>query len=88
MMIEGECIVFEFATPTRKGRLHAYRHGCQVSWETHMFTRNRKVYPNQFTVLKLNCLAISEALRKRSKPLPHWRLALIITLTFIHTREE
>jgi putative transposase len=40
------------------------------------FTRNRKIYPNEESALKLVYLAISEASKKWTKPIHHWKAAL------------
>lgn len=40
------------------------------------FTRNRKIYPNEESALKLVYMAIHEASRKWTKPIRHWKQAL------------
>jgi putative transposase len=40
------------------------------------FTRNRKQYPNEESALKLIYLAIHEASKKWSLPIPKWRESL------------
>lgn len=40
------------------------------------FTRNRKIYPNEESALKLVYLAIHEASRKWTMPIKHWKEAL------------
>ena len=40
------------------------------------FTRNRKQYPNEESALKLVYLAIHEASKKWTMPIPKWRGAL------------
>ena len=40
------------------------------------FTRNRKLYPNEESALKLVYLAIREASRKWTMPITHWKQAL------------
>jgi transposase-like protein len=40
------------------------------------FTRNRKIYPNQESALKLVYMAIHEASKKWTKPIRHWKQAL------------
>jgi len=40
------------------------------------FTRNRKIYPNEESALKLVYLAIHEASRKWTLPIKHWKQAL------------
>jgi putative transposase len=40
------------------------------------FTRNRKRYPNEESALKLVYLAIHEAYKKWTLPIPKWRAAL------------
>jgi transposase-like protein len=40
------------------------------------FTRNRKIYPNEASALKLIYMAIGEASKKWTKPIHHWKQAL------------
>jgi len=40
------------------------------------FTRNRKIYPNEESALKLVFMAIREAAKKWTKPIHHWKQAL------------
>ena len=40
------------------------------------FTRNRKLYPNEDSALKLVYMAINEASKKWTKPIHHWKEAL------------
>ena len=40
------------------------------------FTRNRKQYPNRDSALKLIYMAINEASKKWTMPIPHWKAAL------------
>ena len=40
------------------------------------FTRNRKIYPNEDSALKIVYMAIREASRKWTKPIHHWKEAL------------
>lgn len=40
------------------------------------FTRNRKIYPNEESALKLVFMAINEASKKWTKPIHHWKQAL------------
>jgi putative transposase len=40
------------------------------------FTRNRKIYPNEASALKIVYMAIQEASRKWTKPIHHWKQAL------------
>ena len=40
------------------------------------FTRNRKQYPNRDSALKLIFMAIREASKKWTKPIPNWKDAL------------
>jgi hypothetical protein len=44
--------------------------------ESDKFTRNRKQYPNEESALKLVYLAIHEASKKWTLPIPKWREAL------------
>lgn len=38
-------------------------------------TRNRKIYPNEESALKLVFMAICEAAKKWTMPIHHWNLA-------------
>ena len=40
------------------------------------FTRNRKIYPNEESALKIVYMAIQEASKKWTKPIHHWKQAL------------
>ncbi len=40
------------------------------------FTRNRKIYPNEESALKLVYMAINEASKKWTRPIKHWKQAL------------
>jgi transposase-like protein len=40
------------------------------------FTRNRKIYPNEESVLKIMYMAINEASKKWTHPIKHWNQAL------------
>ena len=40
------------------------------------FTRNRKIYPNEQSALKLVYMAIAEAPKKWTRPIHHWKQAL------------
>jgi transposase-like protein len=40
------------------------------------FTRNRKIYPNEESALKLIYMAIQEASKKWTLPISHWKAAL------------
>ncbi len=40
------------------------------------FTRNRKIYPNEESALKIVYMAIQEASRKWTMPIHHWKQAL------------
>jgi len=40
------------------------------------FTRNRKIYPNEESALKLVYMAIAEASKKWTRPIHHWKQAL------------
>ena len=40
------------------------------------FTRNRKIYPNEESALKIVYMAIHEASRKWTMPIHHWKQAL------------
>jgi putative transposase len=40
------------------------------------FTRNRKIYPNEESALKITFMAIREASKKWTMPIPNWKAAL------------
>ena len=42
----------------------------------HKFTRNRKIYPNEDSALKLVYMVIREASKKWTMPIRHWKQAL------------
>jgi len=38
--------------------------------------RNRKIYPNEESALKIVCMAIHEASKRWTRPIRHWKQAL------------
>jgi putative transposase len=47
-----------------------------INSQIRKFTRNRKQYPNRDSALKLIYMAIHEASKKWTMPIPHWKAAL------------
>jgi transposase-like protein len=67
--------LFDFPTAIRKA-IYTTNAIESVNSVIRKFTRNRKIYPNQESALKLVYMAISEASRKWTKPIHHWKQAL------------
>lgn len=67
--------MFEFPEPIRKA-IYTTNAIESVNSVIRKFTRNRKQYPNQESALKLVFMAIREASRKWTMPIPKWKEAL------------
>jgi transposase-like protein len=67
--------MFEFPPPIRKA-IYTTNAIESVNSVIRKFTRNRKQYPNEESALKLVYLAIHEASKKWTLPIPKWREAL------------
>jgi transposase-like protein len=67
--------LFDFPPPIRKA-IYTTNAIESVNSVIRKFTRNRKIYPNEESALKLVYMAIHEASRKWTKPIHHWKQAL------------
>ena len=67
--------MFEFPPAIRKA-IYTTNAIESVNSVIRKFTRNRKQYPNEESALKLVYLAIHEASKKWTRPIPNWRGAL------------
>ncbi|MGH7928589.1 MAG: IS256 family transposase [Candidatus Binatia bacterium] len=67
--------LFNFPAPIRKA-IYTTNAIESVNSVIRKFTRNRKIYPNEESALKLVYMAISEASKKWTKPIHHWKQAL------------
>lgn len=67
--------LFDFPPPIRKA-IYTTNAIESVNSVIRKFTRNRKIYPNEESALKLVYMAISEASKKWTKPIHHWKQAL------------
>ncbi len=67
--------MFDFPAPIRKAiyTTNAIESAGSV---IRKFTRNRKIYPNEESALKLVYMAIGESSKKWTKPIHHWKAAL------------
>jgi putative transposase len=67
--------LFDFPPPIRKA-IYTTNAIESVNSVIRKFTRNRKIYPNQESALKLVFMAIREASKKWTKAIHHWKEAL------------
>jgi len=67
--------LFDFPPPIRKA-IYTTNAIESVNSVIRKFTRNRKIYPNDQSALKLVYMAIREASRKWTMPIHHWKQAL------------
>ncbi len=67
--------LFDFPAPIRKA-IYTTNAIESVNSVIRKFTRNRKIYPNEQSALKLVYMAISEASKKWTRPIHHWKQAL------------
>jgi transposase-like protein len=67
--------LFDFPAPIRKA-IYTTNAIESVNSVIRKFTRNRKIYPNEESALKLVYMAISEASKRWTKPIRHWKQAL------------
>ena len=67
--------LFEFPTAIRKA-IYTTNAIESVNSVIRKFTRNRKIYPNEESALKIVYMAIHEASRKWTMPIHHWKQAL------------
>lgn len=67
--------LFDFPPPIRKA-IYTTNAIESLNSVIRKFTRNRKIYPNEESALKLVYMAISEASKKWTMPIHHWKQAL------------
>jgi putative transposase len=67
--------LFDFPAPIRKA-IYTTNAIESVNSVIRKFTRNRKIYPNEESALKIVYMAIQEASRKWTMPIHHWKQAL------------
>jgi transposase-like protein len=67
--------LFDFPPPIRKA-IYTTNAIESVNSVIRKFTRNRKIYPNEESALKIVYMAIREAAQKWTMPIRHWRTAL------------
>ena len=67
--------LFDFPAPIRKA-IYTTNAIESVNSVIRKFTRNRKIYPNEESALKLVYMAIREASKKWTMPIHHWKQAL------------
>ena len=67
--------LFDFPPPIRKA-IYTTNAIESVNSVIRKFTRNRKIYPNEESALKIVYMAIREAAQKWTMPIRHWRSAL------------
>jgi putative transposase len=67
--------LFDFPAPIRKA-IYTTNAIESVNSVIRKFTRNRKIYPNEQSALKLVYMAIAEASKKWTRPIHNWKQAL------------
>jgi len=67
--------LFDFPAPIRKA-IYTTNAIESLNSVIRKFTKNRKIYPNNESALKLIYMAISEASKKWTRPIHHWKQAL------------
>jgi putative transposase len=67
--------LFDFPAPIRKA-IYTTNAIESVNSVIRKFTRNRKIYPNEESAIKIVYMAIQEASRKWTMPIHHWKQAL------------
>ena len=67
--------MFEFPPAIRKA-IYTTNAIESINSQIRKFTRNRKQNPNRKSALKLIYMAIAEASKKWTMPIPHWKAAL------------
>jgi transposase-like protein len=67
--------LFDFPAPIRKA-IYTTNAIESVNSVIRKFTKNRKIYPNEESALKLVYMAIGEASKKWTRPIHHWKQAL------------
>jgi transposase-like protein len=67
--------LFDFPAPIRKA-IYTTNAIESLNSVIRKFTKNRKIYPNEESALKLVYMAIGEASKKWTRPIHHWKQAL------------
>jgi transposase-like protein len=67
--------LFDFPAPIRKA-IYTTNAIESVNSVIRKFTRNRKIYPNEQSAIKIVYMAIREASKKWTMPIHHWKAAL------------
>lgn len=67
--------LFEFPAPIRRV-IYTTNAIESVNSVIRKYTRNRKIYPNESSALKLIYMAIREASKRWTRPITHWKQAL------------
>jgi transposase-like protein len=67
--------LFDFPYPIRRA-IYTTNAIESVNSVIRKFTRNRKIYPNEESALKLIYMAINEASKRWTRPIVHWKQAL------------
>ena len=67
--------LFDFPAPIRKA-IYTTNAIESVNSSIRKFTKNRKIYPNEASALKLIYMAIREASKRWTRPIHHWKQAL------------
>lgn len=67
--------LFDFPAPIRKA-IYTTNAIESVNSSIRKFTKNRKIYPNEASALKLIYMAICEASKRWTRPIHHWKQAL------------
>jgi transposase-like protein len=67
--------LFDFPPPIRKA-IYTANAIESVNSVIRKFTRNRKIYPNEESALKIIYMAIHEASQRWTMPIHHWKEAL------------
>ena len=67
--------LFDFPPPIRKA-IYTTNAIESVNSVIRKFTKNRKIYPNEQSALKLIYMAIHEASKRWTMPIHHWKQAL------------
>jgi putative transposase len=67
--------LFDFPAPIRKA-IYTTNAIESVNSVIRKFTRNRKIYPNEESALKIVYMAIREAAQRWTMPIHHWKQAL------------
>ena len=67
--------LFDFPYPIRRA-IYTTNAIESVNSVIRKFTRNRKIYPNEGSALKLIYMAINEASKRWTRPIVHWKQAL------------